>query len=147
MPGKNFVNLLGENLRILERVAMRLRPDSSELGGIPRKQIEVLIRLYLGGAARLKDIADREFTPTPNLCATFRKLERDGLIQRTPDEEDRRNVWYSVTDRGAQIAQHVMAVFNATIERAFAKLDKDDRYRMTDALATINEILKKSEDK
>lgn len=142
MSDKDFISLLSENLRQVERVALRLRPDATQLSGIPRQQVAALVRLHVDGAARLKDIAGREVVPTPNLCAMFRKLERDGLICRTPDEEDRRNVWYSVTPRGAEIATNVLNLFHTTIDRAFANLNPDERTRMKTALRTINDILK-----
>ena len=93
MARKEFVKLMEENVLILDRLADRLRIDPSTLSGYPRNQMVVLVRLYMGGRARVKDLARREGVAAPNLCASFRKLERDGLVLRMADVRDRRNVY------------------------------------------------------
>ncbi len=105
----------------------------------------VLVRLYMGGRARLKDIASRETVSAPNLCASFRKLEHDGFIARDIDERDRRNVWYSVTPAGEELARRVMENFRIGIDRMFANLPRADEERLTGALKIMNSVLKAME--
>ena len=38
------------------------------------------------------------------------QLETEGLIQRVRSEEDRRIVWLSLTDEGAQLPRHLMRI-------------------------------------
>ena len=99
----------------------------------------------MGGPARLKDIARREMVTAPNLCAAFRKLERDGLVSRRVDEDDRRNTWYAVTQAGQQIAVQAVDAMRAAIEKLFADLSREDEVALTAALKTINGILNKME--
>lgn len=115
------------------------------LAGYPRQQLSILVRLHIGGPAKLKDIARREIVPAPNLCAAFRKLERDGLVLRRIDENDRRNTWYSVTDNGAKIAAQAMNATRAVIEKLFSQLSRTDEDALTAALKTINNVLTKME--
>lgn len=145
MPRKEFVNLMEENVMLLDRLADRLHVNPAHVSGYPRNQMVVLVRLYLGGRGRLKDIARREGVSTPNLCASFRKLERDGLIRRIMDENDRRNVWYSVTEAGCELAQRVLENFRAGIASMFTTLSPADERTMSGALKTINSILKNME--
>lgn len=145
MARKEFVRLMEENVMILDRLADRLRPDVADLSGYPRNQMSVLVRLHIGGRARLKDIARREGVSAPNLCASFRKLEYDGLVSRVTDENDRRNVYYSVTDAGRELAARVMENFRCQIDKMFADVSRPDEEALTVALKTINSILKKME--
>ena len=145
MARKEFVKLMEENVLILDRLADRLRLDPSTLSGYPRNQMTVLVRLHMGGRARLKDIARREGVSAPNLCASFRKLERDGLVLRMADERDRRNVYYSVTDAGRELASQVMENFRHGIDKMFSGVQRSDEDALTAALKTINGILKKME--
>ena len=92
--------LMEENIRILDCLADRIKRDPSRTIGYTRQQLTILIRLYIGGRALLKDIARREQVPTPNLCMLFRKLEKDGLVIRDIDEKDRRNTWYDLSPHG-----------------------------------------------
>ena len=145
MSRKEFVRFMESNIWLLDKYADRLRIDDAQLSGFPRQQLSILVRLHKGGRAMLKDIARRELVSAPNLCAAFRKLESDGLVSRTVDENDRRNTWYSVTERGAQIASESMERFRASIEQMFAGLSKEDENELTGALKTMNKILSKME--
>ena len=108
MARKEFVRLMEENIWMLDRIADKLRLERVDSTGYPRQMMSILVRLHNGGRARLKDIARREHVSAPNLCATFRKLEADGLVVRVVDENDRRNTWYGVSDAGAKLATVAM---------------------------------------
>ena len=81
----------------------------------------------------------------PNLCAAFRKLERDGLVLRKIDDKDRRNTWYSVTAAGEKMAVQAMDAMRSAIDKMFAGLSRDDEVALTGAMKTINNILTKME--
>ena len=147
MARKEFVRLMESNIWMLDKYADRLRSDAAHLSDFPRQQLSVLVRLHTGGRAMLKDIARREYVSAPNLCAVFRKLESDGLVLRSVDENDRRNTWYSVTERGAEIASASMERFRAGVEQMFSGISKEDEAELTAALKTMNKILSKMEQK
>ncbi len=143
MPKKEFVHLIEQNMLILAWLTDRLKISNSVFFRHPRQQLELLVRLHLGGRARLKDISERECTPTSNLCATFRILESQGLVRREIDEFDRRNTWYSVTSRGAKLAIQTIELFRKRIMEIFSGLNPADEVRLTSALRTINELVTK----
>ncbi len=145
MARKEFVRLMESNIWLLDKYADRLRIDQGQLSGLPRQQMSILVRLHQGGRALLKDIARREYVSAPNLCAVFRKLEADGLVLRTVDENDRRNTWYAVTPRGADLANGALEIFRSSVEKMFANISKDDETELTNALKTMNKILSKME--
>lgn len=145
MSRKEFVRLMESNIWMLDKYADRLRNDGAQLSGFPRQQLSILVRLHAGGRAMLKDIARREYVSAPNLCAVFRKLESDGLVLRNVDENDRRNTWYSVTPRGAEIASASMERFRTAVEQMFSGLSKEDEAELTAALKTMNKIISKME--
>ena len=145
MPRKEFVKLIEQNVWTLDRLADKLRLDRVETTGYPRQLMSILVRLHQGGRARLKDIARREHVSAPNLCAAFRKLERDGLVIRSIDEDDRRNTWYSVSDDGAAKAVLAMDLFRAGVEKVFAQISREDEARLTDAMRVMKEIVQKVE--
>ena len=145
MARKEFVRLMEESIWTLDKIADRLHLERVDSTGYPRQLMSILVRLHNGGRARLKDIARREHVSAPNLCAAFRKLESDGLVVRTIDEDDRRNTWYCVSDAGSKLARDAMDLFRDGIERVFAGVSSADEIRLTDALRTMHEILKKVE--
>ena len=141
MARKEFVRLIEENMTIMDRLMDHMKSKMIKHMEYTRSQMSVLVRLYLGGRALLKDIAYREFTTTPNLCATFKILESRGLVLREVDEHDRRNTWYSVTTAGAEVARTMITAFENTIGEIFAKLSREDEAKLTDAMTTINKVL------
>lgn len=145
MSRKEFIQLLEDNIFILDRLADKLKKNPALICGYPKQQISVLVRLYIGGRARLKDIARREYVTTPNLCASFRKLEHDGLVVRVVDDKDRRNTWYSCTVRGEEVAQTALNAFRAAISDLFVNLTRADEETLTKSLKNINDILNKME--
>ncbi len=145
MSRKEFVSLMEENIWTLDKIAEKLRLDRADTTGYPRQMMSVLVRLNKGGRARLKDIARREHVSAPNLCAVFRKLEADGLVVRSVDEDDRRNTWYCVSPQGAELAQVAMDLFRTGIERVFTNISRQDELELTRALRTMQNILKKVE--
>ena len=145
MPRKEFVQLMEENILILDRLSAKMRIDPAYLSGYPRQQLRVLVRLQMGGRSRLKDMARREMLSTPNLCAAFRKLEKDGLVRREIDENDRRNVWYCATPKGQEIAQTAMDNFRCHIDQMFDHVSMADEKKLTQALGTVKEVLHKME--
>lgn len=145
MARKEFVRLMEDNIWTLDKIAEKLRLDRVEATGYPRQMMSVLVRLHKGGRAKLKDIARREHVSAPNLCAVFRRLEADNLVIRTIDEEDRRNTWYCVSNAGAELATVAMGLFREGVERVFANISCEDEARLTDALRTMHNILKKVE--
>lgn len=145
MSHKELIRLLESDILIFDKLAGRLHREPMLDTGLSRVQISILVRLYNGGRARLKDIAQREGLTTPNLCTVFRKLEGKGLVSRTIDESDRRNTWYSVTDTGADMAKNAIEAFRALIAKMFADIGHSDEIEMISALKTINSILTKME--
>ena len=141
MARKEFVRLIEENMTIMDRLMDSTKAQSMRNAEYTRSQISVLVRLHLGGRALLKDIAYREYTTTPNLCATFKILESRGLVLREVDEKDRRNTWYSVTPAGAAVAKKMIVEFENTIGQVFAGLSREDEEELVAAMATINKVL------
>lgn len=145
MPRKDFIHLMEDNIITLDRLAGKMRIEPTQLSGYPRQLLRILVRVYMGGRGRLKDIARREMVSAPNLCAAFRKLERDGLLVREIDENDRRNVWYAVTPKGEKVAVTAMENFQSHIEQLFSNLPAADEAKLTSALRTLKEVLQKME--
>lgn len=146
MARKEFVKLMEENGMVLERLVARLHQYPSQSVGYSRLQLMVLVDLMVSGKSKLKEIAHRQCMPTPNLCIMFRKLEGEGLVTRMVDENDRRNTWYSVTNKGAKIAnQFKEAVFDM-VENFCRGLSANEEKKLTQCLSYLNTILKRVEE-
>ena len=146
MAHKEFIHLIEENGLILERMLARVQHYPSQNVGYSRQQLIILCDLLVSGRSKLKEIARRQCTPTPNLCIMFRKLEAEGLVERTVDEHDRRNTWYSVTKQGQKIANQFKQGVLDVIESYCHGLSDSEEKKVTECLAYLNKILSRVEE-
>ena len=87
-------------LRIAGRALHHLQEKWAEKYGLTEGRLGVLFRLYRCGATPLGDLAaDLESTPR-NITGLVDHLERDGLVERVPDADDRRSVRANLTEAG-----------------------------------------------
>ena len=145
MVRKELVGLFQKNVLLFAKLSERINRNLIDFGEYSKAQVHLLIRLYLGGRIRLKDLAQREFVSAPNLCAGLKKMEAKGLVLRTEDENDRRNMWYCVTDEGRHVAVRFIGMLNKAIETIFKDIDKEDEQELVRSLKSIHEIFVKME--
>ncbi len=147
MAQKEYISLIEENGMILERLLSSVQQYPSQTVGYSRQQLIILCDLLISGKSKLKEIAHRQCMPTPNLCIMFRKLESEGLIARTVDEQDRRNTWYSLTAKGQKITNQFKQEVLNTIESFFSGLTATEEKKLTECITFMNKILKNVENK
>jgi DNA-binding MarR family transcriptional regulator len=103
-------------LRVLELVGEPHRMSPSELS-------EIVVRSS-GGMTQILD-----------------RLERVGLVARTPDPADRRKVLVALTDDGMRTADAANARYAAERERLLADLSSDEVQRLDDAIHRLLEVM------
>ena len=103
-------------LRVLELVGEPHRMSPTELS-------EIVVRSS-GGMTQILD-----------------RLERVGLVARTPDPADRRKVLVALTDEGMRTADAANARYAAERERLLADLSPDEVQRLDDAIHRLLEVL------
>jgi DNA-binding MarR family transcriptional regulator len=63
----------------------------------------------------------------PNVTVMLSRLERDGLIERTVNEEDRRERFVRITARGRTLLKKIWKEQPAQLERVMTGLNHDER--------------------
>ena len=99
-----------------------------------------LIHTHLAGpnGIRMKDMAKNASLSTSGLTALVDRLERQGLVQRNPDPQDRRATRITLTDDGLERARQAAHVHVASIERHFAsRLTESDATTLAETLERI----------
>jgi DNA-binding MarR family transcriptional regulator len=86
-----------------------------EPSGISPAYMPIIFALADGGALTQKELARRAAVEQPTMAATLNRMERDAMITRRPDPEDKRSALVSLTPlaRG-----HV-----ATVEGVIARIN------------------------
>jgi DNA-binding MarR family transcriptional regulator len=113
-------------LRIAGRALHHLQEKWAEKQGLSEGRLGVLFRLYRCGPTPLGDLAaDLDSTPR-NITGLVDHLERDGLVDRVPDSEDRRSVRARLTEAGRT---QIEAIWQEGLERQHevtAGMNKED---------------------
>ena len=87
-------------LKIASHALSHLYERWAEKHGLSEGRLGVLFRLYRCGPTPLGDLAtDLDSTPR-NITGLVDHLERDGLVERVPDPDDRRSVRANLTEAG-----------------------------------------------
>ena len=68
--------------------------------GVTRGQFPVLLTLWEAEGVTQAELAERLAVEQPTMANTLKRMERDGLIRRTADPDDRRLALIHLTPRG-----------------------------------------------
>lgn len=99
----------------------------------PAAQWRVLSLLDRQGAARVGELAQAARTTQPGMTRLLGALERDGLVQRSPDPSDSRAVVVGVTSAGTNALRAWRDEFRDTLAPRFASLSDDEWRTLTHA--------------
>ena len=69
-----------------------------------------------------------------NATAVVDRLEKDGLVQRTPSQTDRRTIFVTLTPEGLAAFDRYAAEHEAEVNRIFGGLTEQDLDQLTDIL-------------
>ncbi|MGV6872616.1 MarR family winged helix-turn-helix transcriptional regulator [Pseudochelatococcus sp. B33] len=105
--------------------------------GLSSGQLPVFFALGNGEALPQKALARAAAIEQPTMAATLSRMERDGLIERRPDPEDRRSALISLTPAAMEKVQAVREAIASVNAAALADLGEAERNAYLAALRTI----------
>ena len=98
---------IADRLRpVLLHVGRELRREAREVGVSP-EQVSLLVAIKYTPGIGVRDLAARERVSPPALSNHVDRLERDGLVARTPSAADRRRVGLTLTHEGQRVLRKV----------------------------------------
>ncbi|MPQ97777.1 MarR family transcriptional regulator [Modestobacter sp. I12A-02628] len=124
------------------RAARTLRRRSSELlepWDLSPHQARALGVVCRHDAPRLAELAERLRIAPRSATEVVDALQARGLVERVPDEADRRAVLIRPTAAGRAVREQVDAAREADSETVFARLDPTDRATLARILRSLTE--------
>ncbi|MDP3898468.1 MAG: MarR family winged helix-turn-helix transcriptional regulator [Mesorhizobium sp.] len=119
--------------RLLARaIDHRLKPIGMSSGYMP-----VMFALAHGDALSQRALTEFAAIEQPTMAATLARMERDGLVVRRPDPNDRRAWLYTLSDDGKAKSVKVREAGQAINEAALSGLSQDERDAFLAALAKV----------
>ncbi|WP_103336222.1 MarR family winged helix-turn-helix transcriptional regulator [Pseudotabrizicola formosa] len=128
---KLWVRLLGVT-RSAEgelREFLRVRHDTT----LPRFDVLAALWRRRDGIS-MSDLSRMLLVSNGNATAVVDRLEKDGLVRRTPSDADRRTIYVALTPEGLARFDRYAAEHEAEVNRIFGALTEEEVDLMTDIL-------------
>ena len=122
----------------LSRSARLLRETAT--GGLTPTQLAVLGALLRDGPRQLTELASAERINPTLLSRVVGRLEEDGLVARTPQEQDRRSFLVSITDEGTALAEAIRLDRRSALGERLNRLDPAHVQALVDALPALEAL-------
>lgn len=127
------IDSLGYQLGLLNRLYDRCLQDALKEFGVAPGQFAPLVMLFEEDGLTQAELCRRINVEQPTMANTLERMERDGLVRRKADSEDRRRAHVFLTPRAKEMQVQVMeaarAVSNRTVSRLSAG-EQDDMFRL-----------------
>src|SRR4051812_33896713 len=120
----------------------RLRRED-DAAGLPAPQLSALSVIVFGGPITLGALAAAEQVRAPTITKLVIALEEAGLVEREPDESDRRIVRVRATTTGTRLLQEGRRRRVAALTGSLRALSATDRATLARALPILERIVRK----
>lgn len=95
--------------------------------GLTVSQFGVLEVLYHKGDLKICDIIEKVLGTSGNITVVIKNLEKDGLIKKYADPEDKRAVLISITEKGKEIIEGMFPKHVENINNIFSVLTDEEK--------------------
>ena len=89
----------------------------------------------------ISEVAKKLFISTPNMTKLLNKLIDEDMIERIPDEKDRRVININLTEKGNIFLENKFLEFESSLKNKFSPLSQDKLNKLNDSLITLKEVL------
>jgi DNA-binding MarR family transcriptional regulator len=121
------------------RTSRALRQEAVGESGLSPTQLSALVSIYREGPLTPSELAEVERVKRPTMTRTLACLEREGLVERTPDPADGRSSLVALNDAGHDALAVQRRRKSAYLARRLRKLDPDE----VETLARAAELLER----
>lgn len=137
---------LGYQIGLLSRLFDRaLEAELSAFGVLPG-QFPALVMLYQKDGLTQAELCQRINVEQPTMANTLNRMERDDLIRRVPDPDDKRRTRIHLTDRAKAFKSDLMERARQVPGQAMTGMDSADQDRVFHLIGRMIDNLKVAED-
>jgi DNA-binding MarR family transcriptional regulator len=129
---------------VLLRVGRELRREARAVGISP-EQVSLLVAIKYTPGIGIRDLAAHERISAPALTKHVDRLERDGLVVRTPSPDDRRRIGLGLTEEGQRVLRRVRSRRTAWLATRLRGLDAGELAAVEAAIEPLSRLLKEEE--
>ena len=136
---------LADGLRpVLLRVGRELRREARKVGVSP-EQVSLLVAIKYAPGIGVRELSARERVSPPAMSNHVDRLERDGLVVRTPSANDGRRVGLTLTDEGQRALRRVRSRRTAWLASRLRGLTPAELTAVEAAVEPLSHLLREEE--
>ena len=128
----------------LLKLARELRRESHAFG-VTGGQVSLLFQIQRHRGIGVRSLAALERISAAAMSGHVDRLERAGLVRRTPDLDDRRRHGLSVTDEGERVLRSVKSRRTAWLSARLEQLSPDELAALDAAVEPLLSLLEDAE--
>ena len=117
-----------------------LRREARAVGVSP-EQVSLLVAIKYAPGIGLRELAARERVSPPAMTKHVDRLERDGLVARTPSVDDRRRVGVSLTEEGQRLLRRVRSRRTAWLAQRLQGLSAEELAAVEAAVEPLRRLI------
>ena len=129
----------------LLKLARELRRESHALG-VTGGQVSLLFQIQRHRGIGVRGLAQLERISAAAMSGHVDRLERSGLVQRTPDLDDRRRHGLSVTSEGERVLRSVKSRRTAWLASRLERLAPEDLEALDRAVEPLLALIEEEEE-
>jgi DNA-binding MarR family transcriptional regulator len=131
---------------VLLRVGRELRREARAVGISP-EQVSLLVAIKYVPGIGIRSLATQERISPPALTKHVDRLERDGLVVRTPSADDGRRIGLALTEEGQRVLRRVRSRRTAWLATRLRGLSADELAAVEAAIEPLSRVLKEEENR
>jgi len=128
----------------LLRIGRELRREARAVGVSP-EQVSLLVTIKVEPGIGVRELAARERISPPAMTKHVDRLERDGLVARTPSPADRRRVGLALTAEGQRVLRRVRSRRTAWLATRLRELTPGELAALAAAVEPLSRLLHEEE--
>ncbi len=130
---QDFYNLLTSRVvQSFNRVLIKnFKQNGIELS---REQWSVLAVLWENNGCSQQHIAEKSFRDRPSVTRLIDNMEKDDLVVRKSDPNDRRSNLIFLTQKGQDLEERIIPLVHKTVEESYEGISKEN-------ILTVKEVL------
>lgn len=117
---------LVSRLSLVITSTLKKRLNEAGLGHVKPAYLWALLSLWAEDGLKVTDIARRSGLDTSTMTGLLDRMERDGLVTRTADTNDRRTLRIYLTDEGRKIEDPVIDETLKVLDECFKGIPERD---------------------
>ena len=138
------VQQFGEILSAMIRSFIAFERSEIFCCGVTMSQCSTILAIGKRGKMTMNELSEWMSLATSTMTRIVDNLVRDGYIERTQDDRDRRVVHVSLTDAGNQLFEGILRIYHEYHRRIVENIPPEEMHKVVEALQLLKVAIEKT---